>query len=111
MAQTIIKILISLCIILAAIMIGKRFPSLAGLISVMPLAGAIILVWMYIDNKGDPRVMQQFTRGAIWGILPSILFYIAALVCFRKGLSLPVCLFASFAVWLMGAAIHYWILK
>lgn len=111
MAQTIIKILISLCIILAAITIGKRFPSLAGLISVMPLAGAIILVWMYIDNKGDPQVMQQFTRGAIWGILPSIIFYIAALVCFRKGLSLPASLVTSFALWLTGAAIHYWILK
>lgn len=111
MVQAIVKLLISLGIILAAIMIGKRFPSLAGLISVMPLAGAIILVWIYLDHKGDLKVMQQFTRGAIWGILPSVLFYITAFVFFKKGFSLPACLAASFAVWFIGAGFHYWLLK
>jgi uncharacterized membrane protein (GlpM family) len=111
MTQLIIKTVISLGIILAAITIGKRFPSLAGLISVMPLAGALILVWMYLDTRGDPKIMQQFTKGAIWGILPSILFYCAAFACFKKGFSLPAALAAGFAVWLAGALVHYLLLK
>jgi len=39
--QLLLKILISLAIILAATAIGKRLPSTAGLIGVMPLTGAL----------------------------------------------------------------------
>ena len=77
----------------------------------MPLTGALVLVWMYLDNKGDPRIMEDFTRGALWGILPSILFFFMAFACFKKQLSLPVVLAASFGVWLVGAFIHQWMLK
>jgi hypothetical protein len=35
----------------------QKLPFTAGLIAVMPLAGALILVWMYLENKGNPNVM------------------------------------------------------
>ena len=63
--QLLIKVIISMAIILAATAIGKKLPSTAGLIGVMPLAGALILVWMYLENKGDSNVMQEFTKGAL----------------------------------------------
>lgn len=106
-----IKTIISVAVILIATAIGKKMPSTAGLIGVMPLTGALVLVWVYLDNKGDPRIMEDFTRGALWGILPSILFFLMAFVCFKKQLSLPVVLVASFGVWLVGAFIHHWLLK
>jgi uncharacterized membrane protein (GlpM family) len=109
--QIIIKIVLSVAIILVATGIGKKLPSLAGLIAVMPLAGALVLVWMHIENEGRPEIMQEFTKGALWGILPSILFYIAAFICFKKQLPLHVVLFSSFGVWLAAAFIHQWILK
>jgi hypothetical protein len=40
--------------------------------------------------------MQRFTRGAIWGILPSILSFLVALYCFKKNLSLLLVLILSF---------------
>ena len=95
-----IKVVISVVIILAATAIGKRLPSTAGLIGVMPLTGALVLVWMYLENKGDPAIMQEFTKGALWGILPSILFFLVALFCFKKDFSLPVVLVSSFVIWL-----------
>jgi uncharacterized membrane protein (GlpM family) len=55
--------------------------------------------------------MQSFTKGALWGILPSILFYLVAFFCFRRNLSLPIVLVASFGVWLCAAFVHQWILK
>ena len=105
------KIILSITIILIATAIGKKLPSTAGLVGVMPLTGALVLVWMYLENKGDPEIMQTFTKGALWGILPSILFFLVALFCFKKNLSLPVVLFASFGVWLGAAFIHQWFLK
>ena len=109
--QILIKIVISVAIILAATAIGKKLPSTAGLIGVMPLTGALVLVWMYLENKGDPNIMQEFTKGALWGILPSILFFLVAFVCFKKQLPLPLVLVLSFCVWMGAAFVHQWMLK
>ena len=109
--QTLIKVVLSVAIILAATTIGKKMPSTAGLVGVMPLTGALVLVWMYLENKGDPEVMQAFTKGALWGILPSILFFLVAFLCFKKEFSLPLVIAASFGVWLVAAFVHQWALK
>jgi uncharacterized membrane protein (GlpM family) len=109
--QIAIKIVLSVLIILVATAVGRKLPSAAGLIGVMPLTGALVLVWMYLENKGNPEIMQDFTRGALWGILPSILFFLVAFLCFKKQLSLPIVLVSSFGVWLAAAFVHQWILK
>jgi uncharacterized membrane protein (GlpM family) len=109
--QTLLKIVLSVIIILTATGISRRLPSTAGLIGVMPLVGALVLVWVYIENRGDPKIMQEFTKGALWGILPSLLFYLVALFCFRRQFSLPIVLCLSFAVWFAAALIHQWIIK
>ncbi|HMA75842.1 MAG TPA: DUF3147 family protein [Candidatus Krumholzibacteriaceae bacterium] len=109
--QILIKIVISVLIILAATAIGKKLPSTAGLIGVMPLTGALVLIWIYIENEGNSKIMQNFTRGALWGIIPSVLFFLVALFCFKKNLSLPVVLVSSFGAWLAAAFLHQWILR
>jgi uncharacterized membrane protein (GlpM family) len=106
-----IKAVLSVIIILAATAIGRKLPSAAGLIAVMPLTGALVLVWVYLDSKGDPNTMQDFAKGALWGILPSMLFFVVAFLCFRKHLSLPIVLISSFGVWLAAGFVHQWVLK
>lgn len=108
---TLIKIALSAGIILAATAIAKRFPSVAGLVGVMPLTGAMVLAWVYIENGGDSRVMQGFAKGALWGILPTLLFFLSAYVCLRKELPLAGVLAASFAVWLGAALLQQWAMK
>ena len=109
--QIVIKIAFSLAIILVATGIAKKLPSLAGLIGVMPLTGALVLVWVYLENKGNPHIMQDFAKGALWGILPSILFFLVVFFCLRKEFPLPLVLCAGFSVWLAGAVVHQWCLK
>lgn len=109
--QIVIKTLLSVAIILAATAIAKKLPSAAGLIGVMPITGALILVWVYEESKGSPMVMENFTKGALWGILPSILFFFVAYICFRKQLPLPLVLMASFGAWLGAALVHQWMLR
>lgn len=106
MMQILIKAFLSLAIIFTATGVGKKFPSAAGLIGVMPLTGALVLVWMFLESKGDYQIMQDVSKGALWGILPSILFFVTALICFERQLSLPIVLISSFAVWAMVAVIH-----
>jgi hypothetical protein len=60
--QVLIKAVLSVVIILAATTIGKKLPATAGLVGVMPLTGALVLVWMYLESNGDANIMQQFAR-------------------------------------------------
>lgn len=106
-----IKLLISVCIIAFCTQIGRRQPTLAGLIAVMPLTGLIVMLWLYSDNPGNLQLMTDYTKGALFGILPSILFFLVAFMCFRKQLSLWIVLCASFAVWLISALIHQLLLN
>ena len=102
----VLKLLLSNAVIILSVQLGKRIPALAGLIATMPLAGLIVLIWLYTEKKGDFGFMMLYTQGALWGIIPSIAFYLTALFCFSRNLSLPVVLSASFAVWFVGALIH-----
>lgn len=108
----VIKLLISVCFIAFCTWIvdKHKLTTLAGLIAVMPLTGLVVLVWLSLDNPGDFNVMTSYSKGALWGILPSILFFLVAFLCFRKQLPLWIVLFASFAVWFVGAFIHQWLL-
>ena len=109
--QFFLKLSISIAIIVFCSQVGRKFPSFAGLIATMPLTGLLILIWLYSDNPGDHNLMINYTRGALWGIVPSVLFFLAAFLCFRKQLSLPLVLSAGFGVWLIGAFCHQWLLK
>lgn len=105
-----IKLLISVCIIIFCTQIGRKLPTLAGLIAVMPLTGLIVLVWLYLDNPGNFNLMTDYTKGALWGIIPSVLFFLVVFVCFRKQLPIWIVLGASFSVWLVAAFVHQWLL-
>ncbi len=106
----VIKLLVSLCIIVFCTQIARKLPTLAGLIAVMPLTGLLVLIWLYLDNPGNFKLMSDYTQGALWGIVPSVLFFLVAFLCFRKQLALWIVLCASFAVWVVAAFVHQWLL-
>ncbi len=109
--QTALKLAVSLAVILAAVKTGKRFPAFGGLIATMPLTSLLVLIWLYMDTSGDNRIMTGYVKGVLWGIVPTILFFLVAFIAFRKQLSLPLVLAASFGVWLIGAFVHQWLLR
>ncbi|MCK4235851.1 MAG: DUF3147 family protein [Candidatus Krumholzibacteria bacterium] len=109
--QFIIKLVASVAIIILATQIGRKFPSLGGLIATMPLTGVIVLMWLYSDNPGDFGLMKDYTSGALWGIAPSILFFLVAYVCFQRHLPLVLVLAAGFGAWLIGAIVHQVLLR
>ena len=105
------KLIITNLVIIGCTHIGRRMPNLAGLIATMPITTLAVLLWINADQPNDPHLMTDYTRGVFWGIFPTLLFFGTALLCFRRELSLPLTLSASFALWLAGAAIHQWLLR
>lgn len=106
-----VKLIISMGIIIVSTQIGRRFPSVSGLIATMPLVSVIILVWIYSDNPGNFKLMEDFTKAALWGIVPSILFFLVAYACFVKHYPISIVLSASFGIWFLGAFIHQMLLR
>jgi len=109
MLRLAIKLLLSVLVILLATQIGRKAPTLAGLIAVMPLTSLIVLLWLYSDHPGDFSLLVGYCEGALLGIVPTSLFFLTALLCFRRHLPLWVVLSASFAVWLLGVFAHQWL--
>ena len=107
----ILKLLITNLIIVASARIGARSPSLGGLIATMPITSLLVLLWLRLDNPGNYPLLSAYTRGVLWGIIPTILFFVIAYLCFKRELPFPLALAAGFGVWLAGAAVHQWLLK
>jgi len=72
----------------------------------MPLTGFFAMLWLYMEKEKKANAMTGYCQGAIWGILPSLLFFIIALICFKKGLPFWLVCVCSFAVWIAAAFVH-----
>ena len=106
-----VKLAVSNLIIVACVLIGRRSPTLGGLIATMPLTSLIVLIWLASDNPGDSRLLGEYTKGVLWGILPTIGFFVAVFLCLRKGIGLPIVLAVAGAIWLGGAMMHQYLLR
>jgi F0F1-type ATP synthase assembly protein I len=107
----IVKMLMTVAIIIFCVQVGRRFPSLGGLIATMPLTSLVVLLWLYVDHRKDPDLLVNYSKGAMFGILPSLLFFAAAFVCLKKGLPFPAVLGIGFAIRSLGAVVHQWLLR
>lgn len=106
-----LKLALSNLIIIACVLIGKRFPSLGGLIATMPLTSLIVLLWLASDNPGDKKLITSYTQGVLGGIGPTVIFFLTLFFCLRRGLELPAALTAGGLLWLGGALLHQWALR
>lgn len=105
------KLIITNLVIIGCAQIGKKFPSMAGLIATMPITTLAVLLWINSESHSDTNLLTNYTRGVLWGIIPTALFFGTALVCFKRGYPLQVSLTLSSAAWLTAAAFHQWLLR
>lgn len=87
--QFAVKLLISMLLISACAAVGKKIPSPAGLIATLPLTTLVVLIWLHTEDEGDYARFAAFSKGVVWEIIPSMLFFITAYGCFRKEVPLP----------------------
>lgn len=95
---------------MAGTWLGRKFPSLAGLVVVMPITGLMVLIWLGVDGS-QKSILVQYSRGALFGIIPTFIFYITAMYCLSRDMSLGVSLLVSSFLWLAGAFVHQMVLR
>ncbi|MFA6187088.1 MAG: DUF3147 family protein [Phycisphaerae bacterium] len=106
-----IKLFATVLIIIFCAYIGKKIPTLAGLIAAAPITTLIVLLWLWSDKPNDFKLMADYTKGVLWGIIPTAIFFAAAFMCFKKNISILPTVSISFAAWFISAIIHQLILK
>jgi hypothetical protein len=104
--QFVVRLAVTVGVIVVASWVGKRMPTLGGLLATMPLTGVLVMVWLHAERPEQPEVLIEYTRGALFGIGPSILFFIAVWIALRHGFPLWMVLPAGFGVWLLAAVLH-----
>jgi uncharacterized membrane protein (GlpM family) len=106
-----LKLILSNLVILSCVWLGRRFPSLAGLIATMPLTSLIVLLWLYQDNPADRGALSAYVGGVFFGVLPTLCFFGVVWLCLRRGMVLPASLAAGFVVWVLTAFLHQFVLR
>jgi uncharacterized membrane protein (GlpM family) len=76
------KIIISGVLIALISSLAKTFPKWAALLTALPLMTFLSLIWIYIETK-DLALLEVYTKDVLIWVLPSLLFFVAAIYLFR----------------------------
>ncbi|QQR81333.1 MAG: DUF3147 family protein [Deltaproteobacteria bacterium] len=79
------KVIISGIIIASVSSLAKIYPKWAALLTALPLTTFLSLIWIYIETK-DLALLSTYTRDVFFWVLPSLLFFAAAIFLFRTKL-------------------------
>lgn len=104
MLALILKVTLTAIFIVALSEIGKRVPSIAGLIVALPLATAMTMVLMHMGGDGGGKI-AEFARSALIYIPPSTVFILAMWAALINGFGF----WPSFAGSLLLTGVGFWI--
>lgn len=77
-----VKIVVSGILIATISSLAKTFPKWAALLTALPLMTFLSLVWIYVEKR-DLALLETYTRDVLLWVLPSLLFFAAAIYLFR----------------------------
>lgn len=89
-----LKAIVSALTILIITAVAKKTSLLGGLIAMMPINIILSLLWLHFENK-DMLLLENFTKAALIGIIPTILFLVTVLYFLNKDAKLATALFAG----------------
>jgi len=100
-----LKLLTSALTIVVITEIAKRHSVLGGLISVMPINIILSLIWLNLETK-NLQLLTDFTKSALIGIIPTILFLLSMLFFLGKHIKLSSSVTISLVLWVIFIVIQ-----
>ncbi len=101
----IMKLIVSALAIAAISELAKHLPAFSGLLAAMPLVTLLSLIWLFMETK-DYQLAHRFTVGVLWGLAPTLFFFMAAIPMLKRGVSFPLTLAVSCLLWAVAAYVH-----
>lgn len=77
-----LKVIISGVLIALVSTMAKHSPRWAALLTALPMMTFLSLIWIYLENR-DLALLETYTRDVLLWVLPSLLFFVAAIYLFK----------------------------
>lgn len=104
------KIIVSATVIATVTEISKRYVSIGGLITAMPITTMLALFWLYYEKK-DTVLLADFSKSVFAGFPMSLLFFIPTIYLFKKGYNFYFVMFIAIIFLGVGAYIQQKIVR
>lgn len=99
-----LKALLSGVMIALISTMAKTLPKLAALLTALPLLTILSLIWIYIETK-DMALLSSYTKDVLIWVMPSLLFFVAALYLFKYQVPFYLSILLSIAAMGVGVLI------
>ncbi len=80
------KVIASGVIVALVSTLGKRYPSIAGLLTALPVISVSSLSFLYIETGGDALSAARLSSTIGWMVLPTVLFLFLFPALLKRGL-------------------------
>jgi len=97
--QDVTPVVLSVVVIVFVAVIERQSKTVAAIAATMPLGVPLALWIVWAANKGDHGTMTEFSKGMVFGILPTVVFAVAAWLATRAGLKLAAVIGIGYAAW------------
>ncbi len=104
-SQDVLPVVLSILIIILVAILEKQSKMLAAVTATMPLAAPLTLWIVHVSSGGDQSTLEQFSRGLLLWILPTVVFLATAWLTTRSGKRLNPTLHIRYAVWSLGVLV------
>ena len=105
---TVVKIVISACLIGAVTELARRFPLYGGIIAAMPLVSLLSLIWLKIQGQPSAQ-LQQFLLGVIIGLPATIALLAGVYVALKHNVHIFLAFGMGLICWGVFLGVQKWI--
>lgn len=105
-----IKTLVSALIIATIATLGKKFPTIAGIIASLPLTSVLALMWLYQDTK-DVSKVADLSMSIFWVVIPSLVFFLALSILLKRNMNFYSSIMFSSAIMAITYYLYIYILR
>ncbi|MBI2082356.1 MAG: hypothetical protein HYT76_02190 [Deltaproteobacteria bacterium] len=92
-----LKVVLSGLLIAAISTLAKSSPKWAAFLTALPFISIISVIWIYTETK-DFAVLESYMKNLFIWILPTLVFYLAAIYFFRIRAPFPIALGLSVVI-------------
>ena len=100
-------VVVSIAVLILVAVVQRYSRTLAAITATMPLNIPLSL-WIVSEAAGDDRAgVVTFMDGMLWGILPTVVFVVAAWLALRAGWKVAPTILVGYAAWAAAVALFF----
>lgn len=101
------QLALSMLVLTLIALIGERHRGVAGFLAAMPVQIPLAIWIIYSSTGGSVDKTSEFARAALFGIIPTAIFRLAAWITLSRGIALSRVYLLAYGMWLVSALVSF----